>query len=283
MKRFISIFAAVAALFAVASCNQNKPSADQVSAEAVKNAAAIVEAVVAGDSDAIKEALNVNASAFETLGILGDKFADLRDLYTNIFDDTLAENGVSENDINALLKKKGIEIPILPRITAPEAVAEVGETAADELAQKAEEVVEEAEGVLAKSIDDIVDAAAEAVTVPEEVVEEIVDEEIPFILVERKPLFNGGDASKEFSKWISKNITYPEAAKEAGIQGRVITQFVVGKDGVVRDVKVLRGVNEDLNAEAVRVVSQSPAWTPGQQGENPVDLTFTCPVVFVLN
>ena len=274
MKKFISIFAAVAALFTVASCNQNKTTAEAVAAEAVKNAGAIVEAVVAGDTDAIKDALNVNAAAFETLGIVDDKYADLRDVYTNTFDDTLAENGVSEDDINAVLKKKGIEIPILPRIVAPEAVAET-EAAAEEIVENAEEAAE--------AVDAIKDAAAEALEIPDEVEEAVEDVEIPFILVERKPLFNGGDASKEFSKWLGQNLSYPEEAKAANAQGRVITQFVVGKDGAVRDVKVLRGVNPALDAEAVRVVSQSPAWTPGQQGENPVDVTFTCPVVFVLN
>ena len=282
MKKFISIFAAAAALLAVASCNQNKPTAEAVAAEAVKNAGAIVEAVAAGDTEAIKEAINVNTAAFETLGITDDKYADLRDVYTNTFDDTLAENGVSEDDINTVLKKKGIEIPLLPRIAAPEAVAET-EAAAEEIAENAAEAAEAVDNAAEEAVDAIKDAAAEALDIPDEVEEAVEDVEIPFILVERKPLFNGGDASKEFSKWLGQNLSYPEEAKAANVQGRVITQFVVGKDGAVKDVKVLRGVNPALDAEAVRVVSQSPAWTPGQQGENPVDVTFTCPVVFVLN
>ena len=81
---------------------------------------------------------------------------------------------------------------------------------------------------------------------------------IPFATVEVKPTFNGGDAI-EFSKWVNENLKYPQAAKDAGVQGRVTLQFTVYPDGSVRDTKVLRGVNPDLDAEALRVVSASPA------------------------
>ena len=94
-----------------------------------------------------------------------------------------------------------------------------------------------------------------------EVVEEEVEEEaIPFQFVEQKPSFNGGDAN-EFSKWVNARLVYPEIAKENGVQGRVTLQFTVEADGRVTNVKVLRGVDESLDKEAVRVVSSSPKWT----------------------
>ncbi len=102
---------------------------------------------------------------------------------------------------------------------------------------------------------------------------------IPFATVEVKPTFNGGTAN-EFSKWVNENLKYPQAAKDAGIQGRVTLQFTVYPDGSVRDTKVLRGVNPDLDAEALRVVSASPDWTPGYVKGEPVKVTYTFPVVF---
>ena len=105
---------------------------------------------------------------------------------------------------------------------------------------------------------------------------------IPFATVEVKPTFNGGTAN-EFSKWVNENLKYPQAAKDAGIQGRVVLQFTVYPDGSVRDTKVLRGVNPDLDAEALRVVSSSPDWTPGYVKGEPVKVTYTFPVIFQLS
>ena len=106
-------------------------------------------------------------------------------------------------------------------------------------------------------------------------------EAVPFQLVEKKPTFNGGDAN-EFSNWVNSQIKYPEKAKKDGAQGRVTLQFTIGADGVVRDVVVARGVNEDLDAEALRVVSASPKWEPGIQNGEAVPVTYVFPVVFKL-
>ena len=105
---------------------------------------------------------------------------------------------------------------------------------------------------------------------------------VPFATVEVKPMFNGGEAI-EFSKWVNENLKYPKAAKDAGVQGRVTLQFTVYPDGSVRDTKVLRGVNPDLDAEALRVVSASPNWTPGYVKGEPVKVTYTFPVIFKLS
>jgi len=120
--------------------------------------------------------------------------------------------------------------------------------------------------------------AAEAQTAAKELTKSDV---VPFQMVEEKPQFNGGDANK-FSKWVSKNINYPEVAKENGTEGRVVLNFVVDAEGNVQDVTVLKGVDEALDAEAVRVVSSSPAWTPGKQNGTPTKVSYTFPVVFSL-
>jgi len=104
---------------------------------------------------------------------------------------------------------------------------------------------------------------------------------LPFDQIEIKPEFNGGDATG-FSKWVYENLQYPKAAYEAGLQGRVVIQFTVEKDGKVSDVKVLRGVHPDLDAEAVRVVSSSPDWKPGYVKGEPVRVRYLFPLIFKL-
>lgn len=101
----------------------------------------------------------------------------------------------------------------------------------------------------------------------------------PFTLVEEKPSFMGGDAN-QFSKWVNERLVYPESAKKKGVQGRLTLQFTVEDDGRVTNVRVLQGVDPDLDAEAVRVVSSSPNWKPGKNKDKPVRVSYTFPVVF---
>ena len=107
-------------------------------------------------------------------------------------------------------------------------------------------------------------------------------EPVPFHQVAQTPTFNGGDAN-EFSKWVSENFKYPDEARQSKVQGRVTVQFTVTETGKVADVKVLRGVNEILDKEAIRIVSQSPQWTPGrdENGEI-VPVSYVFPVIFKL-
>ena len=113
--------------------------------------------------------------------------------------------------------------------------------------------------------------------------EPALDEDaVPFQMIEVKPTFGNGDAN-EFSKWVNSHLHYPEAAKAAGKQGRVILTFVVDTDGSVVDAKVLRGVDPDLDAEALRVISScTEKWTPGMQDGKPVRVHYVFPVIFQL-
>ena len=109
--------------------------------------------------------------------------------------------------------------------------------------------------------------------------EEVEEEEI-FMRVEKAPAFPGGQ--KAMMEYLMKNIKYPAACQEAGIQGRVIVSFVVNKDGTIQNVEVLRGVHEKRDAEAVRVVKSMPAWSPGEQQGRKVRSKFQLPVFFRL-
>ncbi|GHV69952.1 protein TonB [Bacteroidia bacterium] len=102
-------------------------------------------------------------------------------------------------------------------------------------------------------------------------------EEKIFVIVETQPGFKG-----DLNKYLSKNLKYPAVASENGTQGKVYIQFVVEKDGSITDVKVLRGVDESLDKEAVRVVQNMPKWSPGMQRNKPVRVSFTLPVNFKL-
>ncbi|OFY41093.1 MAG: hypothetical protein A2X18_12085 [Bacteroidetes bacterium GWF2_40_14] len=111
--------------------------------------------------------------------------------------------------------------------------------------------------------------------------EKLEEEEIPFTVVEVKPTFMEGDENT-FTKWVFERLQYPEAAKNGGIQGRVILQFLVTETGKVTNVKVVRGVDLSLDQEAVRVVASSPDWTPGKQKGKNVAVRYTFPVIFQL-
>ena len=107
-------------------------------------------------------------------------------------------------------------------------------------------------------------------------------ESIPFDVVEQKPGFNGGDAN-EFAKWVNSQLQYPDAAKEAGEQGRVLLQFTVNPDGSMSEAKVLRSASPELDAEALRVVNGCTVkWTPGMQDGKPVPVSYSFPIVFQL-
>ncbi len=95
---------------------------------------------------------------------------------------------------------------------------------------------------------------------------------------EAAPAYNGGE--KAMRKFLQNNIKYPSKAKDDGVQGTVFVRFVVEKDGIVDDVVVSKGVHPMLDAEAKRVVSVMPKWTPGKQKGKPVAVQYTLPVRF---
>jgi protein TonB len=123
----------------------------------------------------------------------------------------------------------------------------------------------------------------EVVEIVEVVKEEVQEEEAepePFIVVEEMPEFPGGDAA--LLKYLLENANYPELAKENNIQGRVIVNFCVTPTGGVSKITILKGVDPELDAEAIRVVSTLPAFKPGKQGGKPVPVWFQAYINFQL-
>ena len=102
-----------------------------------------------------------------------------------------------------------------------------------------------------------------------------------YLSVEQMPRFPGGEAA--MMKYVQAHINYPSMAAKNRIEGDVIVQFVVKKDGSVGEVKVVRSLDKDLDAEAIRVVKKMPKFTPGRQNGEAVNVWYTLPVIFRLN
>ncbi len=111
--------------------------------------------------------------------------------------------------------------------------------------------------------------------------EQTVDDGTIIYIPSIYPTFQGGGTEK-FVSWVMQRIRYPEIAQETGLQGTVYVSFVVNRVGIVEKIKVVRGVDESLDKEAVRVISSSPSWTPGKQGTRTVNVGFTIPICFKL-
>lgn len=123
--------------------------------------------------------------------------------------------------------------------------------------------------------------AAIEVLQPETIVVAAPQEEPVFTVVEQMPKYPGGEDA--LVKYLSENIKYPENARKKGIQGTVFVTFVVEKDGKVSNARVLRGVDTELDKEALRVVSEMPKWFPGKEGGKPVKVQYNLPIAYKLD
>lgn len=110
---------------------------------------------------------------------------------------------------------------------------------------------------------------------------EIFDDNTPLYISEIMPVFQGGGV-ETFQMWVMNHLEYPEVAKENGIQGRVILEFIVERNGTLTNVKILKSPDPILSNEAIRVLNSSPLWVPGKQRNRPVRVKFTLPIIFSL-
>ncbi len=122
------------------------------------------------------------------------------------------------------------------------------------------------------------DTKVEAVTVvaeePKEEVEEI------FSVVEETATPKGGLPA--FYKFVGEKMKYPAQARRMGVEGKVFVQFVIGKDGSINDVKIIKGIGAGCDEEAARVMQSAPSWNPGKQRGKPVKQRYTLPIIFKL-
>jgi protein TonB len=108
----------------------------------------------------------------------------------------------------------------------------------------------------------------------------VESDEEPFVVVEEMPVFPGGDEA--LLKYIVENVKYPEASKNNKTEGKVIVRFCVTAKGNVDKLSVLRGVADDIDAEALRVVKTLPDFKPGKQGGKEVPVWYMVPINFAL-
>lgn len=182
-------------------------------------------------------------------------------------------------------QKVEIEIPEVPQevlatvqVTQIAIVDEVKNEVMDMEDQKEDNT---ARGVVNQEGSDDADkfkAVQEQVVVVEE--KPAPKEEEIFVAVEQQAEFPGGMAA--LMKWLSNNIRYPEAAQQNDVQGRVVVKFVVEKDGSVSQAQIVKGVDKDLDKEALRVVNKMPKWQAGKNNGVAVRSYFTLPVSFKL-
>lgn len=180
------------------------------------------------------------------------------------------------------------EIPEVPQeVLATVQVTQIAIVDADKVKNEVMEMEEQMEdntarGVVNQEGSDDADkfkAVQEQVVVKEPEPEKPKEEEI-FVAVEQQAEFPGGMPA--LMKWLSSNIRYPEAAQQNDIQGRVIVRFVVEKDGSIGQASVVKGVDKDLDREALRVVKKMPKWQSAKNNGVTVRSYFTLPVNFKL-
>jgi len=111
-----------------------------------------------------------------------------------------------------------------------------------------------------------------------DIIDEVIDEEEIFIIVEDQPEFPGGNAA--LFDFLSKNTRYPQQAIEMEIEGIVVVQFVVNKKGEIKDIKILKSLGGGCDEEALRLVRAMPKWKAGRQRGKPVNVSFKLPFRF---
>ncbi len=160
------------------------------------------------------------------------------------------------------------EQPKEDKIEAPKVKSEELEIVKDDYKEKEGEKEDEKKDIV---VPDLVNL---------NVKEEVKEDDTPKFGADKMPEYVGG-IDKLF-KYLSANIKYPEDARRVGIEGKVHVQFVVNKNGEIKDVKILHGVNKWLDEEALRVVKGMPKWEPGKQHGKPVSVYYTLPISFKL-
>lgn len=208
------------------------------------------------------------------------------------FEELQAELDIPEEEENQMEQEEEIPEPEEEEALAEEILNT--EKFTEFLVQKDEDVKEEV-----KSADDVKDTSTALGSVNfdqgtddlnivrehknEVIVEEkapVVEETKVFTSVEQMPQFPGGEA--ELLKWISTHIKYPAIAMENNVQGKVVVQFVVTRDGSIGEVKIARGKDPDLDKEAMRVVKTLPKFIPGKMNGQAVNVWYTLPINFKL-
>lgn len=186
-------------------------------------------------------------------------------------DPELMEMLSNDSELEPLMRQDN-ELALVPK-AEPEPSVKLkvvdDDTSPEELQQQEEPVETDMDSDLSESDEE-----------DEKTEEQQKEEEEQLRVVEDLPQFPGGPL--EFLKWLTRNLKYPPSAQQQHVQGKVVTEFIVNKDGSVTDCKVVQSLRADCDAEALRVLRMMPRWTPGIDHDKPCRTKVCIPIVFKL-
>lgn len=157
-------------------------------------------------------------------------------------------------------------------------VVKPDEQVAEEIPPTQKELIEEKVAIGTVNFDQGNDISAPAISDNAKITEE---SDVPLLVADQMPQFPGGE--REMMRFIKFNLHYPASAQENGVQGTVILNFVVDREGKITNIKVIKGIGFGCDEESIRVLQKMPLWSPGKQKGHTVLVSFTMPIRFVLN
>jgi len=168
-------------------------------------------------------------------------------------------------------------VPLSNSIKFVTPVVKPDEQVSEEVPPTQKELIEEKAAIGNVNVENGNDIAAPAVSENARITEE---SDLPLLVADQMPQFPGGE--REMMRFIRFNLHYPPSAQENGVQGTVILNFVVDREGKITNIKVIKGIGFGCDEESVRVLQKMPLWTPGKQKGQAVLVSFTMPIRFVL-
>ena len=189
------------------------------------------------------------------------------------YDAETLENIVKEIDLEALKEEERIPLIKEQVREQPQSAEKLNVVEEDPEVELKDDIAPPENDVELKTVDEAEDPEQPTVL-------DMENNPLNFRVVEELPEFPGG--ATEFMKWLTKNLRYPPAAQQHKVQGKVVAQFIVNKDGTVSDIEILKPVDPSLDREALRVLRMMPKWKAGMQDAKPCRTQVCIPIVFKL-
>ena len=189
------------------------------------------------------------------------------------YDYEALENIVKELDLEALKEEERIPLIKEPVRERPQSAEKLNVVEDDPQEELKDEIPPAETDVEVKTVDEVEDPEQPTVL-------DMENNPLNFRVVEELPEFPGG--ASEFMKWLTKNLHYPAQAQQRKLQGKVVAQFIVNKDGSISNIELVKRVDPSLDNEALRVLRLMPRWKAGQQNEKPCRTQVCIPIVFKL-
>ena len=189
------------------------------------------------------------------------------------YDPEALENIVKELDLEALKEEERIPLIKEPVKEIPQSADKLNVVEDEPQVELKDELPPPENDVDMKTVDEVEDPEQPTVV-------DMENNPLNFRVVEELPEFPGG--ATEFMKWLTKNLRYPSSAQQRKVQGKVVAQFIVNKDGSISNLELLQRVDPSLDREALRVLGMMPRWKAGQQNAKPCRTQVCIPIVFKL-